>query len=48
MNNGNLTVTKVPSSALDSIKNSPLCASTIRLVIANPKPVPEDFVEKNG
>jgi hypothetical protein len=32
----------------DAIANSPPCATTIRLEIANPKPVPEGFVEQNG
>jgi hypothetical protein len=30
------------------IENSPPCSVIIRFTIANPKPVPDGFVEQNG
>lgn len=40
-------LTVVPSID-DSINNSPLWASIIRLTIVNPNPVPDGLVEKKG
>jgi hypothetical protein len=45
---GRSTLTVLPSEAVEAIANSPPWASTIRLTIAKPNPVPAALVVWNG